>query len=251
MEFKSWNSYYHFAQKTKYGRRYVHDNEVKEFLDTVLITSKQRERPILKDRVFFRAQLGNEWVEIKQNGEVFEEPCPLSKERMKPLPNIAAEGRVNPKGIPYLYLANEKETAMAEVRPWVGSYISVGLFKTVKALKIIDCSVHHNKSLTFYLEEPKPEEREQAAWRDIDRAFSIPVTNNDNVADYVPTQILAELFKANGYDGILYKSSLVVNGYNVALFDLNAAELMNHRSLCQAEEISFIFRDIPHQFITG
>lgn len=42
-------------------------------------------------------------------------------------------------------------------------------------------------------------------------------------SDYVPTQIIAELIKSLGYDGIAYKSSLA-NGHNIALFDLESAK---------------------------
>jgi hypothetical protein len=77
-------------------------------------------------RIFWRAQLGHDWREERQDGEVFEVQCAHSSQRMKPRRDRAPEGRVNPKGIPCLYLATTKEAAMSEVRPWMGSYISVG-----------------------------------------------------------------------------------------------------------------------------
>ncbi|MFZ0569740.1 MAG: RES domain-containing protein [Rhodomicrobium sp.] len=46
---------------------------------------------------------------------------------MKPIPNWLSEGRANPRGIPYLYLASTRDTALAEVRPWIGSHITVWL----------------------------------------------------------------------------------------------------------------------------
>ena len=54
---------------------------------------------------------------------------------MKPLERIALEGRTNPKGIPYLYLSSKKETAMSEVRPWIGGYISLGLLANIAKAK--------------------------------------------------------------------------------------------------------------------
>ena len=48
---------------------------------------------------------------------------------MKPLGGRATDGRANPRGIPCLYLATTKETAMSEVRPWIGSYVSAGQFE--------------------------------------------------------------------------------------------------------------------------
>ena len=76
------------------------------------------------------------------------------------------------------------------------------------------------------MKEPGPEEKKIAVWRDIDKAFSRPVTQNESTADYVPTQIIAEFFKNNGFDGIAYRSSLD-KGHNVVLFDLNVADLIN------------------------
>lgn len=90
---------------------------------------------------------------------------------MKPLPHSAREGRVNPKGIPCLYLADDKDTAMAEIRPWVGSYISVGQFKTLRNLNLVDCSVKHAQGLTFYHTEPAPAEREEAVWAEMTALF--------------------------------------------------------------------------------
>ena len=77
------------------------------------------------------------------------------------------------------------------------------------------------------VEEPEPAERAKAVWADIDRAFAEPMTRSDNSTDYVPTQIIAELFKREGLDGVGYKSSFGGDGFNLALFDLDAAELIN------------------------
>jgi len=167
---------------------------------------------------------------------------------MKPLSNKASEGRVNPKGIPYLYLATDKETAMAEIRPWLGSEISVGQFKILQDLVVVDCSIHegHKGGFTFYLKEPNPEKRERAVWSDIDDAFSTPVNPSDHSADYVPTQIIAELFKNNGADGILYRSSLG-RGFNVVLFDVSLADIVNC-FLYEATNISFEFKEIANPY---
>jgi len=43
----------------------------------------------------------------------------------------------------------------------------------------------------------------------------------------VPTQILAEEFKRAGLDGIAYRSNFGENGYNIAIFDIDAADLLN------------------------
>lgn len=66
--------------------------------------------------------LGPQYGEDEGNDEI---PCAYSPDRMTPRRNIASEGRANPKGLPCLYLATDKETAMSEVRPWINSTISI------------------------------------------------------------------------------------------------------------------------------
>ena len=81
--------------------------------------------------------------------------------------------------------------------------------------------------MPIYFEEPPPEEIENAVWSYIDRAFAEPMTRSDDTADYAATQIIAELFKRAGVDGIAYKSNFGEDGYNIALFDIDAADLIN------------------------
>jgi hypothetical protein len=238
-EFKSWHSYWEFVRATTRRARYVHDPEVEAFLQAVRGSCKKRVQTIQAKIVWWRAQLGHCWAPMYQEGECLgNEPVPYPKERMKPRRDCALEGRANPKGIPFLYLATNRDTALAEVRPWKGSLISIGLFQILRELRIVNCTTDDHQ--IFYIEgEPTPEEREKAVWVAIDRAFSRPVTSSDDVADYVPTQILAELFKTEGYDGVAYRSSLGP-GHNIALFDLDMADLIGCL-LFEVKGISFKF----------
>jgi hypothetical protein len=165
---------------------------------------------------------------------------------MKPLAHSASEGRLNPKGIPCFYLATDKDTAMAEVRPWIGSYISVGRFKTLRDLVLVNCAVEHDPFSHIYTEEPGPAEREKAVWAYVDRAFSQPVSVNESSAGYAPTQILAEAFRSHGYDGVVYKS-LLGKGFNVALFDIDAAALANC-FLYQVKSVAFQFDEAGNPY---
>lgn len=247
MSFKSWRSYWEFSKKVMHDHRYIRDREAEDFLSEVLYTSKSRQRDLRKGHILWRSQLEGGLRPIIHDGEVIdEETCPHFPERMLPLKYMATEGRVNPKGIPCLYLADDKETAMGEARPWVGSDISVAQFKLLKDIQLIDCSVNHSSSDPLYLNvdtcyfyEPDEQEREKAVWTYIDKAFSEPVMPNENQAHYAPTQIIAELFKSNGLDGVVYKSRLG-EGYNVALFDVSCAELINC-FLYRAKSVAFKF----------
>jgi hypothetical protein len=87
----------------------------------------------------------------------------------------------------------------------------------------------------------RPEDQDWAVWHDIDRAFSEPVSRNDDLASCVPTQIIAELFRAHEFDGIAYRSAFG-KGQNIALFDLDAVMLVR-RALYKVENIEFKFEE--------
>jgi hypothetical protein len=161
---------------------------------------------------------------------------------MKPIPNWQSEGRANPRGIPYLYLATTRDTALAEVRPWIGSKISVAQFMIERDLNVIDCSKHHKKEFIRALKlYDKMLNREDGIWAAIDQAFAQPVTRNDESGQYIPTQIIAELFKREGFDGIQYKSLLSENGLNLVLFNLEDASVVGQTTLCTTDSIRFDF----------
>lgn len=240
-EFKSVWSYHSFAHRIIRRNRYIRDSETDEFLMTLRESARFREEARLaKDSGFWRAQIGNDWREIlDEDGHCIDhEPCPFSRKRMKPLPDQAREGRANPKGIPYLYGANKKETALAEVRPWLGQFISLAFFVVHRDMRLMSFVTEDPKQ-RIYLTEPEPKEREMAVWADIDRTFAKPVTLNDETAEYVPTQVIAELFKTEGFDGIAYRSAFG-GGYNIALFDLDSADLVG----CTL----YALKDIKHEF---
>jgi RES domain len=184
-EFASWRSYEAFSRRIRGTRRYVWSDEVQAFLDTVLATLRRRDVKISSGQVLFRAQLGvrHEPV-LDDNGvEIGEEPVGFCPARMKPRLEYAKEGRVNSTGIPVLYLASEEETAISEVRPWVGSEVSVAQFKILRDLNAVNLSVGYGKSsiarLTFaHLlgdKQPSAKIKERAVWTSIDNAFSQPV----------------------------------------------------------------------------
>lgn len=237
--FISWMSYSSFRAAVQYHQRFVYGDEVNDFLSAVAATAVVRMGKFRRGTTFWRAQLGHDLETVEQESESYEVPSPFRPNRMRPLRNEGAEGRANSKGIPVLYLASNAETAMAEVRPWVGSQISLGQFKTVRDLVLVDCSLEHKRGFVIYTKEPDPATRTKAVWRDIDRSFSEPMTPSASSAEYAPTQILADLFRREGYDGIVYGSNLA-KGLNVALFDLEAAKLSSC-CLKQANSVTFSF----------
>ncbi|KAB7707697.1 RES domain-containing protein [Plesiomonas shigelloides] len=252
MSFKSWRSYSIFKHKVDTKHRFILDEESIEFLNSIVNTCQEREHKIKKDSIVWRAQNGHSWRPCYQHdpdtGEdihVDDIPCPFPPNRMKPLLDSAAEGRANSKGIPHLYVATNKETAMAEVRPWLGAILTVAHLKITKDLKILDFSVEHgnnNFKLKFIFEEPSCEEIIKSVWSDIDNAYSKPTKASDLKSEYAPTQIISEFVRSKGYDGIAYKSSLA-EGHNICLFDLDSAEIVKC-DIFESTAINFEFKQV-------
>lgn len=236
-EFASWRSYEIFAKRVRHSNRFVWSKEVQAFLDTVVATITQRDRILHESQILYRAQQGVEWADRQDSDGnwIGEDVYGYDSARMKPLANRAKEGRANPVGIPVLYIGSNLDTAISEVRPWVGAEVSVARCKILRPLRTLDLSLGHGQS-SFTLvnfdchmtgTEPSAAEKKSAVWTDIDNAFSRPVTLSDDAANYVPTQILAELFRSQGYDAIAYKSQFGEDeGFNIAVFDPSAVEIV-------------------------
>lgn len=239
-QFLSWRQFLDFRKETAQSRRYIRSKASERFLHAVAATCRNRIRELEKGRTLWRAQLGNSWQADAELGE--KRPRPHQAARMKPMEDRAREGRVNPKGIPCLYLATTRESAMSEVRPWIGSMITLARFDVARTLELVDCSVAHDERPHFE-QEPSYADIEGAVWAHIDRAFSLPVTPNHDTADYAATQILAELFRSEGYDGVLYKSAVGADGYNIALFNLSSAIYVD-ANIFEVKNVNYAFSEI-------
>jgi len=238
MPFNNPNAYHLFARRIVASHRYIIHPDGQDFLRTLLRQARRRVELIPKRAALWRAQLGAEETDDGQ-------PVALPPTRMRPLKNRGREGRANPKGIPYLYVANTKETAMAEVRPWLRSDISVALFKPLRVLRIVRCYAE-SKRRHFFGGTPR-RLWNQSVWHDIDDAFSQPVSPTDDYASYAPTQVLAEFFKSHGYDGVAYRSALVEKGFNIVLFDADAVVQVNG-TVYEARRISFDFQQTSNSY---
>lgn len=253
MAYKSWRSYWDFHKYVTTISRYVFDKTTEEFLEETLKTSGHRKISLSEGEILWRSQLGSETIEDRdEDGNyIGEYQTPFSPSRMYPRKSLAREGRANPKGISYLYTATNKETAMAESRPWIKSQISVARLKLTRDVSLIDCSRNIHKMPFFFsvkdgFYEPSDDEKENAVWTHIDQSYSSPVIDNIDEAAYVPTQILSEFFRVNGFDGVMYKSMLS-SGCNVVLFDNGLTEMISCH-LCETKNIEYSFEEIANPY---
>ena len=124
-----------------------------------------------------------------------------------PPADLATAGRINPANISYLYLSEDSQTCVFEVRPTIGQQVSVATFRTKKDLTVYDLSSNMDCEDDTY---------NPLLFKQIKERFSVPNVGDD--FHYLPTQFLSEVIKDMGFDGIRFNSSLKQDGINVVLF---------------------------------
>lgn len=169
-----------------------------------------------KDIPLYRARIHNNMSDARPHN-ISNMGCPPTR--------LMTEGRANPIGIPFLYLAKEIETTFYEVRATFLDYISVGTFyvKDDRTLKITDftkrLSPFNNATDIVSFAKGK-------LLRDlISIDLSKPLHRFDSHLEYIPTQFICEFIRyfCNS-DGIQFISSLKRDGVNFVLFDENNVE---------------------------
>lgn len=126
--------------------------------------------------------------------------------------DYAKEGRANPKGISYLYTAQDIKTAILEMRPQMQKMYNIATVELIKDARIFD--------FTYSPTEIQDGEYSiVAVLHRISEEFSKP--NFGDSLEYVPTQFICEFIKQLGYDGIKFKSAVSNTGTNILLFDVN------------------------------
>ncbi|MBS1830757.1 MAG: RES family NAD+ phosphorylase [Acidobacteria bacterium] len=216
------NPFSTYSERVRTKTRFGHDKESREFIAEVLQIARTHTRSVGVGERFWRAQLGPERFVSKYDdcGEwMGDYKHPYPEDRMRPSSEFVKNGRANPAGIAYWYVATDPTTAIAEMRPWQGATLTVAEIQANRSLQIIDCGSTH--PMIAPLHPVKPSTRERFIWNSIGEAFSRPIDPGAIDVDYVPTQILAEAFKMEGFDGIQYKSHLG-NGNNLTVFELDA-----------------------------
>jgi RES domain-containing protein len=146
-----------------------------------------------------------------------------------PPPENAGPGRANAKGKVVLYCADQEGTAVAEVRPARGEYVSVAEVRAARELNILD--------LVKEPEWPNPFTDDAVSYwvefAGLLAAFaeqlSKPLRSRDDPADYIPSQKLAEVIQTARVDGIRYPSAMAPGGTNVVLFDPSVVHIGTSR----------------------
>ena len=129
--------------------------------------------------------------------------------------------RANPDHIRYLYVSEDRETPIYEIRPSIWQYVSLAKLKSNRDLKLYDLSV---ESDAFTAVAPSTIQV-YGAIMFVCGMFSQP--NYNEPSKYLPTQYIAETIKRMGFDGIRYISSLHKDGTNIVLFNPNDCRVIS------------------------
>lgn len=147
-----------------------------------------------------------------------------AEEMDAPPSDKATAGRANSAGIRCLYLANDLDTTIHEIRAGVFDYISVGCFELTEDIVVVDLKAIDHISPFIegcdFLEHAINKEHLKRINMEIGRALR----RSDSVLDYIPTQYIADFIKSILHDGkpeyagIEYNSTINQSGQNLAIF---------------------------------
>ena len=137
-----------------------------------------------------------------------------------PPKEFASGGRANPTGIPFLYLSEDENTVLYEVRASYLDEISVGIFQLKEDVESVDI-VDFTKDSPLFQPEYVKEAIQGKLLRDrISKDLSKPMRRYDSELEYIPTQFICEYIKVfTGAKGIRFKSSLHEQGNNIVFFE--------------------------------
>lgn len=182
------------------------------------------------DSIFYRARLGSFKIE----------------QMVAPTHEKTKAGRINPVGIPYLYVSEQEKTAVAEIRPYPGSKVSVAKVKPIKSLKLADLTKFHAVTDPFIQDNLESRIRQNVLLNILNIEFSRPISPDDCEIEYIPTQYLAEVILNAGYDGIRYKSSVCTGGTNIVFFNPNDLEIQKEINLVKVKSIKIDYQPVEH-----
>lgn len=168
---------------------------------------------------FFRARL-------HQNSE--EDVIPMDKMSSPPA-KYASAGRANPIGIPYLYLSDNEETILYEVRASYLDEISVATFtKNEEYQNEIIISDFTEIPTLYHPNGVNRKIKSTLLKQLISRDLSKPMRRYDSELDYIPTQFICEFIKTfTNVQGIKFRSSLHNIGSNLVLFNQETMKCRN------------------------
>lgn len=200
-----------FVEAIKHNNRF-HTNLIDTLLLREYCVAIAKEIPVGKQR-FYRGRIARDKVGFRPS-EMGPPPC-----------DKVGDGRANSAGISRLYLTDNRETTFHEIRAAEYDYITIGTFKALVPLRVVDLK-------RIALISPFSGDVDCTGLainsehlRRINEEMSKIMRRGDSALDYLPTQYVADFVKSitdeDGkplFDGIEYQSTMHSRGSNLTIF---------------------------------
>lgn len=135
-------------------------------------------------------------------------------------------GRANASGIPYLYLSDNEETILYEIRASFLDEVSIGTFTVNDACHtpVVIADFTENPTI-FHPSKVNEKIKAMLLKQKVSFDLSKPMRRYDSELEYIPTQFICEFIKVyTGVHGIKFRSSLHTTGNNIVIFDQSIME---------------------------
>jgi hypothetical protein len=172
----------------------------------------------------FRGRIGVRSRMRKSDSRATERPfayLPFSgKDIGAPPMLLASEGRLNRSRVSILYLASDRETAVAELRPHPGHLISTAAFRLERDIVVANFA---DQDIRKFLNDKRLELLRTIL--SVVDVLNVPVQPEHRFL-YAATQLIADAMRSEGYDGLTFSSS-VASGFNLVCFDPNICSMVD------------------------
>lgn len=208
------------------SNRYLLPEDSEKFLEQILDLACSFVQDMNSDTPLFRARLHeplNRDTHVPYFGYEYKPKAFSTEDMGAPPTNKCLPGRLNPSGIPFLYCALDADTAVSEMKPWKGAYLTVAELKLARDARVVDLRCREISEINEKTDQTVSEKWWLVFQHTVCTSFAIPYHPSDSYG-YVPTQMYASAIKSRGFDGVLYSSAMNGTGHNVALFDTKIAE---------------------------
>lgn len=177
---------------------------------------------------------------LLDDADIVDIACDPAGKLGSPPARLAKGGRMNPSGVSVFYASKSADTAIAEVRPWVGADVVLGQFETLRDVTLVDLSRFSTLRGKYEYFDAELEEKLgfESFLRDLHGEIQKPVRSQDHPLEFIPTQVIAEYLSelhVPKFDGLVYGSVQGEGGVNYVLFRHASAAIGTKFSKVDAE----------------
>lgn len=222
------HQWFEFQQGMKHGQRFFNDS-AKTFLDWIFkdlykYSASSDEEVVVRLLTpedappIYRARTCMTYTDV---GGIAANPA---RNLGAPPKERAADGRMNPAGVPAFYGAFERETCIAELRPPVGATVVSGEFRLNRMVRVLDFGRFEKADLgpapSFFDPKHHAKTGRREFLKYLHNEITVPVLPGAE-RDYLITQVIAEYLATHckpQIDGVIFKSVQQRAGSNIVLF---------------------------------